>query len=259
MFQIDNNQGIFYRSLITGDRAWQTGVEYAIDNATNKGKDNPGAAYDIFAPDPISYNVFNGTWSTTSWKTNKWNTVRIVVKADSVEHWMNEVKVVGYTYHNDRFWAAYNEGKWNAESRLTNKISGDRNSGYIEEGYLGFQGDHGGKWVIKDLMVSANPCFGPLNANGSSCGTTNIGTNAAIGKRIAFASVRQGAGGLTVALDSKDVKGASILGLDGKVLSRASLSEGGRRAVFAQAPKTGLYFLKVDLASGTVTQKLNLL
>ncbi|MDB5048284.1 MAG: hypothetical protein JWO30_1355 [Fibrobacteres bacterium] len=250
-FRIDNNQGIFYRSLLTGDRAWQTGVEYAINNVTNLGKDNPGSAYDLYAPDPITYQLFT---------TNKWNSVRIVVKGDSVEHWMNEKKVVGYKYHSPAFWEAYNVSKWNAENRLTNKVVGDRNSGYIEEGYLGLQGDHGGKWIIKDLKITtAHPCFGPINTDGSSCGTTAIG-NAAVGPKVAFiSSLRQAAGTLTATFSDKTVQRASLIGLNGKVMSRASLSEGGRKAYFAELPKTGLYLLRLDLASGSVTQKLNIL
>jgi hypothetical protein len=252
-YRIDNNQGIFYRARLDGDRAWQTGVEYAINNVTNLGKDNPGAAYDLYAPNPIPYNLFS---------TEKWNTARIVVKADSVEHWMNEAKVVGYKYHSPSFWEAYNVSKWNAENRLTNKVAGDRNSGYIEEGYIGLQADHGGKWIIKDLKITTTkPCFGSLNQYGSSCGTvppSAIG-NSAIVPRIAFASIDTRGANLIVSFDGKDVKGASVIGLDGKVLSRASLLEGGRKAVFAGAPKTGLYFLKVDMASGSVTQKVNLL
>lgn len=151
-FKVDGNQGIFYRSLLTGNRAWETGVEFAVNNVTNLGKDNPGSAYELFAPSPINYIKY----------PEDWNRARIVVVGDSVEHWMNGEKIVGYTYHNDRFWVAYNVSKWNAESKLTNVVAGDRTSGVIPEGYLGIQGDHGGKWQIRTIRInSKNPKLGP--------------------------------------------------------------------------------------------------
>jgi hypothetical protein len=250
-YRIDGNQGIFYRSLLTGDRAWQTGVEYAINNVTNLAKDNPGAAYDLYAPpDPVPYFLFN---------TAKWNAARIVVKGDSVEHWSNGVKVVGYKYHSPTFWDTYNISKWNAENRLTNVTVGDRNSGYIPEGYLGIQGDHGGRWQIKDLKLTTTPCFGPVKPDGTVCAGSSIGDVASPkSNKVAFTSQR-GSGNLTVTFANEAVRSASIVGLNGKVMSRASLSEGGRKAVFADELKTGLYFLRLNLASGSVTQKLNLL
>ena len=250
-FRIDANQGIFYRSLLTLDKAWQTGVEYAINNVTNLGKDNPGAAYDLYAPPaPVPYFLFN---------TNKWNTVRIVAKGDSIEHWMNEKKVVGFKYHTPSFWATYNVSKWNTGNTLTNKVAGDRNSGYIEEGYLGLQGDHGGTWQIKDLMVTTDPCFGPLKSDGSSgCSVTGISSLASTGSQIAFSTLRE-ASGLTVAFGKDIVMDAALVGIDGKVLNRAVLSEGGRQARFSGSYKSGLYFLRLNLASGSVTRKINIL
>jgi hypothetical protein len=228
-------------------------VEYAINNVTNLGKDNPGAAYDLYAPpDPVPYNSFS---------SQKWNNARIIVKGDSVEHWSNSVKVVGYKYHSPDFWTRYNVSKWVTEGprTLTNLVQGrqDVNSGYITEGFLGLQGDHSGKWQIKDLKVTENPCFGPIKADGSVCATTSLGNNAKTGP-VAFATLRQGAGKLTIAFPNEAVRNASIMGLDGRLIGRASLSEGGRKAEFSDAPKTGLYFLKLDLSSGVVTQKVNL-
>ena len=254
-YRIDGNQGIFYRSLLTYDRAWQTGVEYAINNITSLNKDNPGAAYDIYAPPtPVPYNLFN---------TNLWNAARIIVKGDSVEHWSNGVKVVGYRYHSQAFWDAYNQSKWVAQDNkaLTNLVAGneDVGSGYITEGYLGLQGDHGGRWQIKDLKLTTNPCFGALKPDGSTpCDAVSNVDVAAKSKNVAFTSQR-GSGNLTVTFASEGVRSASIIGLDGKVMSRASLSESGHTAVFPGTLKTGLYFLKLNLASGSTTQKLNLL
>jgi hypothetical protein len=252
-YRIDGNQGIYYRALQNTDRAWQTGIEYAINNVTNLGKDNPGAAYDIYAPPtPVPYYLFN---------TAKWNSARIVVKGDSVEHWANGIKVVGFKYHSTAFWVAYNQSKWHPDDVLTNKVpkTQDVGSGYIEEGYLGFQGDHGGRWQIKDLKLTTKPCFGPIKDDGSVCAGTTAILNGSKARTVNFAAIRGGSGNLTITFADEIVKRASIIGLDGKAMGRASLSEGGRKAEFTEALKTGLYFLRLELASGSVTQKLNLL
>jgi hypothetical protein len=248
-FRIDGNQGILYRTLLTTDRAWQTGVEYAINNVTNLGKDNPGAAYDIYAPNPITYQLFS---------TGKWNSARIVVVGDSVEHWMNDKKVVGYKYHSPTFWETYNVSKWNTEEQLTNLKAHDR-SEYIKEGYLGLQGDHGGKWMIKDFKLTEKPCFGPLKPDGSVCASTVMVNDHKFVRQATFSALRQGSGNVAITFANDLVKSATIVGLDGKSISQGTLTEGGHKAIFGNVIKAGLYFLRLDLASGTVTQKLNLL
>jgi hypothetical protein len=257
-YLIDQNEGIFYRSNLKGNQMWETGIEYAINNVTNLGKDNPGAAYDLFAPNPIPYNVFNSAIPALS---NKWNTARIVVKGDSVEHYMNEVKVVGFREHSQRFWDAYNVSKWNAESKLTNVVAGDRNSGYISEGYIGLQGDHTGKWIIKNFRISSNPCFGPINEFGSSCGSvpTSIAGKGESAPNVGFRMLSRGTDGLSIGFEQDDIKAAYLIGIDGKVVGKADLSQGGRVARFNGSFRNGLHFLKLELASGSVMQKLNLL
>lgn len=255
-YKINGNQGVVYRALLTRDRAWYTGVEYAINDVTNLGKDNPGAAYDLYAPPtPVPYHTFdNGA--------GLWNNARIVVKGDSVEHWSNDVKVVGYRYHSAAFWATYNTSKWvtTGNRSLTNIVPGsqDVGRGYIEEGYLSLQADHGGKWQIKDLKITENPCFGPIKSDGSVCATTSIALTRAQNIPIQYA-VQNRMGGLVLTFADAAVKSASVVGMDGKVVGRGMVSEAGHMAEFAGSFKTGLYFLRLETASGAVTEKLNLL
>ncbi|MDB5050535.1 MAG: hypothetical protein JWO30_3606 [Fibrobacteres bacterium] len=248
-YKTDGGQGIMYRSTVQYDRSWQSGVEYTINNVTYLGKDNPAAAYDLYAPDPVVYNAYN---------TGLWNEARIIVIGDSVEHWSNGVKVTGYKYHSPDFWEAYNRSKWYAESRLTNKVAGDRQSGYIEEGYLGLQGDHGGKWQIKNLKITDKPCFGPASPALSTCSPVSIRNDAMPGKT-GYTVLRMGAGTITLTLADNGVKSASLIGLDGRLIVRASLTEAGRKAVFPGGFGTGIYLLRLDLASGSVTRKISLL
>jgi hypothetical protein len=152
-YRNDGNQGIIYRHLLTGDAAWQTGVEFAVNNDSNKTKASPGAAYDLYAPSPNAYSVYG---------SGKWNSARIVAVGDSVEHWMNGVKVVGYKYHSPAWWTAYSASKWESLQTMSFKVPGNKTEGYITEGYLGLEGDHGGKWQIRNIRInSTNPKLGP--------------------------------------------------------------------------------------------------
>jgi hypothetical protein len=249
-YKTDGNQGVIYRAFVTQDRIWLTGVEYAINNVTNLGKDNPGAAYDLYAPpNPVPYNDFS---------TGKWNTARIVCIGDSVEHWSNDVKVVGYKLHSQNFWTQYNVSKWVSEGprTLTNLVPGrqDVGTGFITEGYIGLQGDHGGKWQIKNFMITETPCFGPIKPDGTVCATTGLADAKAVNGH--FTVFRTGSG-LEVSLPEGKVKTARLVGLDGTVADRGFVSDGGRKATFSGSLKTGVYFLKLDMAGGSVTRKIN--
>jgi hypothetical protein len=247
-YQCDANQGIFYRVLLRGDRPWITGVEFAINVYTTSTKDSPGAAYDLYSPTPPAY------------KPGQWNTVRIVALKDSVEHWLNGTKVVGFKLHSKDFWDKYNVSKWNADNDLTNKVKGNRNSGYIDDGYIGFQGDHGGKWKIRDLRIGTkNVCLGPLDATtGTACPTTGVGAAAAAPK-FSFSALRRSGLEMTLDFQGASVTRAEVIGLDGKVLGRGALFNGGSQAVFSGDYRTGLYFLRAKTSAGEVTRKLNLL
>jgi hypothetical protein len=253
-YRIDGNQGVVYRALLTYQNAWYTGVEYAINDVTNLGKDNPSAAYDLYAPNPVKYNTFS---------TGLWNEARIVVIGDSVEHWSNGEKVVGYKYHSQAFWAVYNAPgcKWptTGNRSLTNIVAGtqDVGTGYIPEGYFSIQGDHGGKWQIKDMKVTETPCFGPIKADGSVCPVTTAIGQANGEQRLPMVRQRV-AGRLVLEFPGESIRGATLLGLDGRSLGRAAVS-GGSKAEFDITPKAGLYLLRTETASGTHIQKLNLL
>lgn len=249
-YRTDGNEGVIYRAFVTQDRIWLTGVEYAINNVTNLGKDNPGGAYDLYAPpNPVPYNDFS---------TGKWNNGRIICIGDSVEHWSNGIKVVGYKYHSQNFWTQYNASKWVAEGprTLTNLVPGrqDVGSGYITEGYIGLQGDHGGKWQIKNFMITETPCFGPVKSDGSVCTVSGM-ANAKPAQ--ANLPVFRTGRGLEVGLPEGAVKSASLVSLDGAIAERGSIAAGARMAAFSGSYRTGVYFLRLETAGGSVTHKLN--
>ncbi|MDQ6815376.1 MAG: DUF1080 domain-containing protein [Bacteroidota bacterium] len=91
------NSGIKYRLLPNTS----LGCEFQlIDDSKHpdaklgvNGNRKTGALYDIFPPDP-----------NKSYKpAGQWNTARIVVKGDHVEHWLNGAKILEYTRGNEKF------------------------------------------------------------------------------------------------------------------------------------------------------------
>lgn len=87
------NSGIMYRVVTQGDAPYWSGPEYQIlDNERHAdAKNGPdrlaGANYDLIAPS-----------SAVSKPAGEWNTARIVVKGNHVEHWLNGTKVVEYEF-----------------------------------------------------------------------------------------------------------------------------------------------------------------
>ena len=255
------NQGVIYLMTVAGGQIWSTGIEFGIDNLTTASKVGPGAAYDIFPPTPNSYYLYN---------TNKWNDARIVVVGDSVEHWMNGVQVVGFKYHNQRFWNAYNASKWNAGNELTNAVAGQRGAlgqGYITNGYWGFQADHGGTWLIRSLRIdSVAPAVGtPKNSDWQRgtmpCGTTEVKDEQVSDKYTLKGiqpQVHQSPGQFTVEFARLPLKEALLTSLDGRSILKANLSEGSTRAVFTGDLKSGVYLLRVRDAKIQVIRKVRI-
>lgn len=158
-YRCNGNEGIFYRFDTRYDIAWLSGIEYSIeDNPNYTPKNSAASVYDMYPPTPpapISYHTFNSA--------NPWNEVRIVVVGDSVEHWMNGLKVVSFRYFSDDYFVKYASSKWPGNaSTMSYAVAGDKNAGPIKKGYIGFQADHGGQWQIRNLRInSVSPKFGP--------------------------------------------------------------------------------------------------
>ena len=124
------NSGIFYFATEDGDYIWQTAPEMQVldDNEHTDGKNtltSAGALYAMIAP------------STSVVKpVGEFNQVRIKVKDNEVEHWLNGTKIVEYTYGSEEMWELVTNSKFNSMP-LFAKAS---------EGRIGLQGDHGEIW-----------------------------------------------------------------------------------------------------------------
>ena len=124
------NSGIFYFATEEGDYIWQSAPEMQVldDKKHSDGKNtltSAGALYAMIAPPKSVVNP-----------VGEINQVRIKVKDNHVEHWLNGTKVVEYEYQSDAMWDLVAKSKFNTMP-LFAKAS---------EGHIGIQGDHGEIW-----------------------------------------------------------------------------------------------------------------
>ena len=130
------NSGIFYFATEEGDYIWQSALEMQVvdDEKHIDGKNtltSAGALYALIAP---SANVVK--------PVGEFNQVRIKVKNNHVEHWLNGTKIVEYVYGSDMMWDLVAKSKFN-KMPLFAKAS---------EGHIGLQGDHGLIWY-KNIRI----------------------------------------------------------------------------------------------------------
>ena len=124
------NSGIFYFATEQGDYIWQSAPEMQVldDKGHTDGKNtltSAGSLYALIAP---SESVVK--------PVGEFNVVRIRVLDKKVEHWLNGVKVVEYTYQSPEMWDLAKLSKFNTMPNFAK----------AEEGHIGLQGDHGEIW-----------------------------------------------------------------------------------------------------------------
>jgi hypothetical protein len=100
------NSGIFFHVTETGDYIWQTGPEMQIlDNAGHREGANPetstGSNYALHGPS-----------SDVARPAGEWNSVRLVVRGDHVEHWLNGTRIVEYVLGSDDWKARVEASKF---------------------------------------------------------------------------------------------------------------------------------------------------
>jgi hypothetical protein len=106
---IGGNSGIMYRVVTEGDAPYWSGPEYQIlDNERHPdAKNGPdrlsGANYDLIAPS-----------AAVSKPAGEWNTAKIVVRGNHVEHWLNGTKVVDYEFGSPEWTKLVAENKFKA-------------------------------------------------------------------------------------------------------------------------------------------------
>ncbi|MDB5104470.1 MAG: hypothetical protein JWP91_2159 [Fibrobacteres bacterium] len=143
-YRNDGDGGVYYRFNLNDPSPWYSGIEYAIFDDYDNCKTCAGAALELYGPQPLIYRPF---------ATKAWNNGRIVVVGDSVEHWLNGEKVLGFKYHSADFWNRFEASKW-ATTNLTFKTPGNKWGGYIEKGYVGFQALTKGHWQLRHIRIN---------------------------------------------------------------------------------------------------------
>jgi Domain of Unknown Function (DUF1080) len=137
----DGNSGIFYRATREYDHIYWSGPEYQLLDDANApdGKNQitaAGSAYGLYAPPAGIVKPYG-----------QWNTTRLVVRGNHVEHWLNGKKVVEYDLKSP---------EWTAKVAAS-KFSKFPNYGLAAAGYIGIQGDHPGSIALRHVRIRELP------------------------------------------------------------------------------------------------------
>lgn len=131
------NAGAFYRGTEEYDHIYWSAPEYQLldDTRHADGKSrltSTGAAYGLY-PSPAGVVKSAG----------EWNSSRIVVRGNHVEHWLNGQKLLEYEFGSP---------DWQAKVKAS-KFVDYPNYGRARRGYIGFQGDHEGTLSLRNVRI----------------------------------------------------------------------------------------------------------
>jgi len=134
------NSGVFYRASEEKDAIYWNAVEMQVlDDAGHPDGQSrvtsAGAAYDLY-PAPAGHVKPAG----------EWNTARLIVNGNHVEHWLNGVKLLEYEF-GSRDWASKIAGS---------KFKPHAKFGKNAQGHIGLQ-DHGDVVAFRNIKVRVLP------------------------------------------------------------------------------------------------------
>lgn len=134
------NSGIFYRATEDNDYIWQSAPEMQIldDDRHADGKSPLTSAGSNFALYPAPRGVVR--------PAGQWNSARVLVNGNHVEHWLNGQKLVDYEL---------GSAEWN-DKVANSKFKTMPNYGKASEGYIGLQ-DHGDKVEFRNIRIRVLP------------------------------------------------------------------------------------------------------
>jgi 3-keto-disaccharide hydrolase len=135
------NSGIFYRGTREYDEIYWSGPEYQLLDDANApdGRNRltaAASAYGLYAAPVGVVKPFG-----------EWNTSRVVIRGDRVEHWLNGRKVVEYEL---------NSPEWQAKVAAS-KFSQYPHYGLAKSGLIGIQGDHPGSLALRHIRIRELP------------------------------------------------------------------------------------------------------
>jgi Domain of Unknown Function (DUF1080) len=131
-----SNSGVIYHVTEEFDQPYKSGPEYQmIDDRGADGKleewQKTGGVYAMYAP-----------VSAKPKPAGEWNTSRIVVSGNHVEHWLNGTKVLEYELHSPDWKKKKAAGKWKDENGY----------GMAQKGHADLQ-DHSSEAWFKNIML----------------------------------------------------------------------------------------------------------
>ncbi len=135
------NAGVFYRVTEEYDKPYWSGPEYQLlDDAKHPDGTDPlriaASAYALYGPPPHIVKA-----------AGEWNSARIVVSGNFVEHWLNGQQVVQYQLTGT---------EWTAKVKAS-KFAEYPNYGLAKRGFISIQGDHSGQLSIRAMRIRELP------------------------------------------------------------------------------------------------------
>jgi hypothetical protein len=130
------NSGIIYRASEEFKQPYFTGPEYQVaDNEGYKGKMTPlqttASNYDM-----------EGNFLAKPNPAGQWNSTKILVNGNHVEHWLNDVLVIEYEFNSEKWLEQKEKSKWKTALKY----------GLEPEGHIALQ-DHGHEVWYKNLKI----------------------------------------------------------------------------------------------------------
>ena len=131
------NAGVFYRATEEYDKVYWSAPEYQLLDDPNApdGRNrltSAGAAYGLY---PAPAGVLK--------PAGEWNTTRILVRGNHVEHWLNGTKLLEYELASP---------EWEAKVKAS-KFGEWPKYGRSARGHIAIQGDHEGELALRNIRV----------------------------------------------------------------------------------------------------------
>jgi hypothetical protein len=133
----EGNSGVFYRATREYDHIYWSGPEYQLLDDANApdGKSQLTATASDYGLYPAPAGIVK--------PFGEWNSTRIIVNGNHVEHWLNRKKAVVYEL---------GSVEWKAKVAAS-KFAAYPNYGLAKRGFIGIQGDHLGSVALRHIRV----------------------------------------------------------------------------------------------------------
>ncbi len=130
------NSGIFYRAIEDSSAIYWNAPEMQIldDTRHNDGRTPLTSTGANYALDPVEHG--------TAKPIGEWNSVKIVIKNNHVEHWLNGKRVVSYVLGSEEWKAKVAKSKFAPHTQY----------GKASEGHIGLQ-DHGSFVAFRNVKI----------------------------------------------------------------------------------------------------------